>query len=302
MHHAIAMPAPAGLSALTDLDRVCFGFLADYEGSTRDHYQGHLNTFVTWCHQHQVDPLTAERTQVAMYVRYLSEVRGLRGSTVNTYLTPIKGFYRWAMLEGFIDRDPIVHARLPKVDYRQKYPLEREELRALRKAAKDLGGRHWALGELLIAHAFRISECTWLRIEECQEYERGHRVMRARRKGGKTKTIPMPISVSMAIDDAAGDRTRGPVITTLQGNQLGRGTAVGLLRTIHRHSGVTKPVNPHLIRASVITVHLDSGGDIREAQRLADHEDPRTTSRHYDLSKRNHDTHPVHISSARLTA
>jgi integrase len=55
------------------------------------------------------------------------------------------------------------------------------------------------------------------------------------------------------------------------------------------------------LRASVITVHLDGGGDIREAQRLADHEDPRTTSRHYDLSKRNHDTHPVHIVSARLT-
>lgn len=63
-----------------------------------------------------------------------------------------------------------------------------------------------------------------------------------------------------------------------------------------------KSVNPHLVRASVITVHLDSGGDIREAQRLADHEDPRTTSRHYDLSKNNHDTHPSHIVSARLTA
>lgn len=80
-----------------------------------------------------------------------------------------------------------------------------------------------------------------------------------------------------------------------------RGGAAGLVATIVRHSGIGRPVNPHLVRASTVTVLLDGGGDIREAQRLADHEDPRTTSRHYDLSKRNHDTHPAHIVSARLT-
>ncbi|GAA1138192.1 tyrosine-type recombinase/integrase [Nocardioides aquiterrae] len=302
MTHAIALPLPARLAALTDLERVAFGYLADYEGNTRTAYEYHLNAFLAWCHLHGVDPLTADRTTIALYVRHLSEERGLRGSTVNTAMTPVKGFYRWAMLEGFIDRDPVVHTRLPKVDYRKKYPLDREELRAIRRSAKQLGGRHWALGELLIAHAFRISECCDLLIENCQDVERGHRVMRVRRKGGKIRTVPMPAVVAMAIDDAAGDRTEGPVLVSIDGYKLHRSSATGLLNTVVRHSGVTKHVNPHLIRASVITTHLDGGGDIREGQRLADHEDPRTTSRHYDLSKSNHDTHPVHIVSARLTA
>lgn len=302
MSHAIAIPLAAGLSNLTEVQRVYFGFLADYEGKTRDAYEYHLQGWITWCERHRIEPLAADRTHVALYVRHLSEERGLRGSTVNTCITPIKGMYRWAMLEGFIDRDPVVHTRLPKVDYRQKYPLDREELRSIRRAAKALGGRHWALGELLIAHAFRITECCDLLIENCQDTERGHRVMRVRRKGGKVKSIPMPAVVAMAIDDAAGDRTDGPVLTTLAGKKMERSTATGLLNTIVRHAGVTKHVNPHLIRASVITSHLDGGGDIREGQRLADHEDPRTTSRHYDLSKTNHDTHPVHIVSARLTA
>lgn len=302
MSHAIALPLPSRLAALTDLERVAFGYLADYEGKTRTAYEYHLNAFFTWCQLHGIDPLTADRTVIALYVRHLSEERGLRGSTVNTSMTPIKGFYRWAMLEGFIDRDPVVHTRLPKVDYRKKYPLDREELRSIRRAAKELGGRHWALGELLIAHAFRISECCDLLIENCQDTERGHRVMRVRRKGGKIKTIPMPAVVAMAIDDAAGDRTEGPVLVSIDGYKLHRSSATGLLNTIVRRAGVQKHVNPHLIRASVITSHLDGGGDIREGQRLADHEDPRTTSRHYDLSKSNHDTHPVHIVSARLTA
>lgn len=302
MTHAIAMPTPAGLSTLTDLERVYFGYLADYEGSTRTGYEYHLTNYLTWCGLHQVNPLLADRTHVALYIRHLSEERGLRGSTVNTCMTSVKGFYRWAMLEGFIDRDPVVHTRMPKADYRSKYPLDREELRSIRRSAKELGGRHWALGELLVAHAMRISECCDLLIENCQDVERGHRVMRARRKGGKIRSIPMPAVVAMAIDDAAGARTSGPVLTTLDGRKMERAAATGLLNTIVRHSEVKRHVNPHLIRASVITSHLDGGGDIREGQRLADHEDPRTTSRHYDLSKTNHDTHPVHIVSARLTA
>ncbi len=302
MSHVIALPPAGGLATLTDLQRVYFGFLADYEGKTRAGYEYHLQRYLTWCQANQVEPLTADRTQVALFVRHLSEQLGLRGSTVNTAMTPVKGFYRWAMLEGYIDRDPVVHTRLPKVDYRKKYPLEREDLRAIRKAAKELGGRHWALSELLVAHALRITECCDLLIENCQDVERGHRVMHLRRKGGKISSVPLPAVVAMALDDAAGGRTAGPVLTTMDGRKMERSTATGLLKTIVRHSGVTTRVNPHLIRASVITVHLDGGGDIREAQRLADHEDPRTTSRHYDLSKSNHDTHPSHIVSARLTA
>lgn len=289
------------LVELTPLQRIFFGYLADYDGATRDGYEYHLNGFITWCDHRQIDPMTLDRTHAALYVRHLSEERGLRGSSVNTAMTPVKGMYRWAMLEGFLDRDPIVHIRLPRADYRQKYPLDRDELRKVRAAAKALGGRHWALGEMLTVHALRISEARGVLIENCQDIERGHRVMRFRRKGGSWSTTPMPIVVQMAIDAAAGGRASGPVITRLDGAPLGRGGATGLVRTILRRAGIDKPCNPHLIRGSTITVHLDGGGDIREAQRLAGHQDPRTTSRFYDLSKRNHDTNPVHIVSARLT-
>lgn len=301
VHHAIALPPAAHLASLTDLERCYFGYLADYDGNTRAGYEYHLKRFINWCTAMQVEPLTADRTHLSLYVRYLSEEVGLRGSTVNTGMTPIKGFYKWAMLEGFITADPAVHTRLPKVDYRQKYPLEKDEVRKFRGAAKRLGGRHWALGELLTVHALRISEAIGVQIENVQGTERGHRVMNLRRKGGKWTTVPMPIPVVMALEDAIGDRTHGPVITRKDGQPIGRSGATGLVNTIVRNAKLEHMVNPHLIRASVITVHLDGGGDIREAQRLADHEDPRTTSKHYDLSKRNHDTHPAHIMSARLT-
>lgn len=301
MHHAIAMPAPAGLSALTDLERVLLGFLADYHGNTHATYQENLRRFIGWCETYRVDPLTAERTHIALYVRHLTDL-GLRASTVSTYFVPVKGFYRWAFLENVIDRDPAVHVKLPRPDYRKKYPLDRDDLKALRRAGTKLGGRHWALTEMLVCEGMRIGECCGVQIENCQDVEGGHRVMRFRAKGGRWDTVPLPVTLAQAIDAAAGGRRAGPVLTTRDGRPMVRNTAVGLLRTVVRHSGLTRHVNPHLIRASSITFLVKGDGGIYEGQRLGRHEDPRTTSRHYDLSTSDHDTHPVHILSARLTA
>lgn len=124
--------------------------------------------------------------------------------------------------------------------------------------------------------------------------------MELRRKGGKVRKIPLPVAVLMALEAAAGDRTHGPVIACRDGRPLSRPGATGLVHTIVRHSAISRPVNPHLIRGSIITDTIEREG-LREGQRLADHEDPRTTSRSYDLSKDNFDTHPVHLVSARLT-
>ena len=193
----------------------------------------------------------------------------------STEITPVRGFYKWMFLEGHIVRDPAAHVRLPKVHFESKLPLSTDDLREIRRTAKDMGGRHWALAELLIVHALRISEATGLLIENYQDTEVGHRVMKFTRKGGKRAVIPMPVPVVMALDAAAGDRTSGPVIASLDGAQLSRSGATSL---------------------------LEDGLTLRDAQWLAGHSDPRVTSRHYDLGKGNHSRNPVHIMSARLTA
>lgn len=57
-----------------------------------------------------------------------------------------------------------------------------------------------------------------------------------------------------------------------------------------------------VLRASVITLLAKGDGGLDEGQRLADHEDQRTTRKHYHLDYDDYDTHPAHILSARLTA
>lgn len=308
MIETLDTPAPGALlgsdplDRLSPLQRAMFGYLADYTGLTRDLYEYHLKAYVTWCLEHGIDPLAADRTHVALYVRRCVDQLGHKASTVSTELTPVRGFYKWMFLEGLVDRDPAAHVRLPKVHLEPKQPLTKDELREIRRAGKDLGGRHWALAELLIVHALRISEASGLRIEDYQDTERGHRVMRFTRKGGRRATIPLPVPVLMALDAAAGGRDQGPVIVSRDGHPLTRSGATALLHTIVKRTSISRQVNPHLIRGSVITDGLEDGLSLREAQWLAGHSDPRVTSRHYDLGKLNHARNPVHVVSARLTA
>ena len=297
MHDAtVLLPT---LTELTPKQRVFFGYLAEREGPTREMYEYHLNRWFQWCDDQRLDPMTVERTHVAMYVRYLHEACGLKGSTVNSYCTPVKGFYSHAFHEGEIPRDPAANVKMPKVHYGKKPPLERSELRAISKAGREIGGRHWALTDLLMAMALRISECTWIQIENYQETERGHRVLKFRRKGGRWETKPIPVAVLMALDDAAAGRTEGPLLVAIDGQPLHRSSATGLLNTVVRRAGIGKTVNPHWIRSSVITDALEHGATLRDAQHLAGHLDPRTTAI-YDLGEYNHDNNPVHVQAARL--
>jgi len=59
----------------TDLSRAVNGYLARYKGLSRKHTRSDLRVFLTWCAGQELDPLTACRHQLELYVRWLQEVR-----------------------------------------------------------------------------------------------------------------------------------------------------------------------------------------------------------------------------------
>jgi integrase/recombinase XerD len=73
-----------------------------------------------------------------------------------------------------------------------------------------------ALITLMGMLGLRVSEACAVKIEDYQDIERGHRVLRLVGKGGKPATIPLPVPVLRALDAAAGDRTSGPAAAAQQ--------------------------------------------------------------------------------------
>jgi Phage integrase, N-terminal SAM-like domain len=105
-------------------------FLARYSGRTHSLYAYQLREWFAWCESNGVDPLVGvQRAHVELYIRGLGD-RGLMDSSVNTMMHAVRGYFRFAHIDGLIGSDPAVYARLPKVhgDESRTQGLDRLEL------------------------------------------------------------------------------------------------------------------------------------------------------------------------------
>lgn len=298
MTHATLTPAYT-LGTLPPYQAAAVSFLARYTGETHSLYHRYLQAWLDWCTTNELHPFDdVTRGHVELYIRELSETR--KASTVGSALSPVRGYYRWACLDGLIDRDPAAYARLPKVFYTRKPPVERTEIRRFLVAARDISPRHWALSQMLGVMGMRVSEACSIDVEQARHVEQGIRVLNYIGKGGKPAATPIPYQSLAAVDAAAADRRTGPLLTTLDGHRLTRHAAYRLIETINHKVGLDVHINPHYLRAISITQGREAGLSLEEMQEFARHEDPRTTRRHYDLSVLNHGSHPVHAIGARL--
>lgn len=135
-------------------------FLARYSARTHHLHQFQLREWFAWCERNGLDPLVGvQRAHVELYIRSLGE-RGLMDSSVVSMMNGVRGFFRFAHIDGLIPADPAVYARLPKVqrDESRTQGLDRLELIRFLQVAQTITVHHGALAYLLGINALRASE------------------------------------------------------------------------------------------------------------------------------------------------
>jgi integrase/recombinase XerD len=290
---SIVPSTPAGLVATAS--DVAAAFLLGYQARTRSAYGRDLRQWFDWCGEHGTTPLEATRGHVAAYARQSDEVDGLSPATVARRLAALSGFYRYAVDEDVIARNPVSAVRRPKVGSETTSTgLDRDELTALIGAAERDGPRTHALVLLLGLNGLRISEALAAQVGALST-ERGHRTLVILRKGGKRQTIPLAPRTAAAIDELVAGRREGPVFATASGAALDRPAVWRTLRRLAREAVPAKAesIHPHDLRHAFVTLALDAGAKLQEVQDAAGHADPRTTRR-YDRARDNLDRHPTY--------
>jgi len=138
-------------------------------------------------------------------------------------------------------------------------------------------------------------------------HDRGHRILRLTRKGGRRATAPLAPATVAALDAYLADRTEragvaadglaGPLLATRTGGRLDQAALWHLVRRLARRAGVLSwaQLSPHSLRHTAITLALDAGASLRDVQDYAGHADTRTTRR-YDHSRHNLDRSPTYTS------
>jgi len=276
-------------------DDVAAAFLLGYEASTRRAYETDLREWFQFCATHRLEPLEARRAHVDLFATKLREHDGRAPSTVARKLSSLSGFYRYAVDEDVIVRNPVSAVRRPKVGSEtQSTGLDKDELSALLSAARKDSSRTYALVMLLAMNGLRVAEALGADVGDLST-ERAHHVIRIRRKGGMLATVPLAPVTAQAIADYLEGRTTGPLFQTSTGKRLDQAT---LWRTLRRLAATAVPdkaltLHPHDLRHAFVTLSLDAGASLRDVQDAAGHADPRTTRR-YDRARYNLDRHPTY--------
>jgi integrase/recombinase XerD len=267
-------------------------YLARFKGSSREHTESDLRSFLTWCAERSLDPLAARRPHLELYIRWMQEIRRFKPSTVSRRFSVAAGFYRTCVIDGVLEHSPAEHVRRPAVPAESPtLGFTRLQFEALLTAARESAHPcDFALVAMLGLLGLRIFEATGGDLSDLGE-EHGHRVLRVCGKGSKVVLVPLPPAVSRAIDRAAGTRTHGPILLNSRGARMDRHAATRRLRRLADAAGVriTRP-HPHMLRHTFVTTMLDAGVDLRDVQIAARHADPRTTMR-YDRARKNLDRH-----------
>lgn len=209
-------------------------------------------------------------------------------------LSGVRSFYRFLLLDGYIENDPSELLESPTVGDHLPEVLTTEEVDQL-EAAIDLskweGHRNRAIIEVLFSCGLRVSELVTLRLSQLY-LEEGY--VRVVGKGDKERLVPISTKaineLMLWFDDRCHmDIRRGEedyVFLNRRGSHLTRTMILMIIKQLAVVAGITKTVSPHTLRHSFATALLEGGADLRAIQAMLGHESISTTEiyTHIDMT------------------
>jgi len=209
---------------------------------------------------------------------------GLAPRSAGRHLSALRGFCRYLIREGRLQRDPTEHAARARLGRRLPRPLSVDEIVELIDApdpSTPRGLRDRAMLSLMYASGLRVSELIQLKLSDV---DRARGVLAAYGKGGKRRLVPIGEVALAHLDEylaSLDGRRSAPPSGLLFYNRRGKPwTRQTVWKLVARHArarGIASHVHPHRLRHSFATHLLAGGADLRSVQTLLGHADIVTT-------------------------
>ncbi|MCV6588060.1 MAG: site-specific tyrosine recombinase XerD [Marinobacterium sp.] len=243
-------------------------------------YRRDLHHFACWLNERNCTLMQVERSWIQQHLDWRQQEK-LKASSTARLMSCLRGFYRFALREHWLEADPTLDLDSPKLPRLLPDSLTEADVEAL-LAAPDirtpLGLRDRTMLELLYAAGLRVSELVGMTLSRLDMVQG---VVRITGKGEKDRLVPVG-------DEALGWLKRYLVLLDVNvsgdvmfpgrgGGAMTRQTFWYRIKYYAQLAGIEKPLSPHTLRHAFATHLLNHGADLRVVQLLLGHSDLSTT-------------------------
>lgn len=264
-----------------------------YSVNTLDAYMRDLDKLVRYLAAEQVHVTEVKLEQLEHFAASISDL-GIGPRSLARILSGVRQFYRFLVLDGYMEDDPTELLESPKQPNHLPEVLSTAEVDLLEQAidlSKWEGHRNRAIIEVLFSCGLRVSELINLKLSNLYVDEQFIRVMG---KGSKERLVPIsPRALeelnywfSMRNEMSIKPGEEDYVFLNRRGHHLTRTMILIMIKRYAAEAGIKKTISPHTLRHSFATSLLEGGADLRAIQAMLGHESIGTTEiyTHIDTS------------------
>lgn len=264
-----------------------------YSVNTLDAYLRDVDKLFRYLAVEQVDVLDVKLEDLEHFAAFISDL-GIGPRSLARILSGVRQFYRFLVIDGYLEVDPTELLESPKQPDHLPEVLSTAEVDLLEQAidlSKWEGHRNRAIIEVLFSCGLRVSELTNLKLSNLYIEEQYIRVMG---KGSKERLVPISPRALDELNYWFADRNvmkikpgeEDYVFLNRRGQHLTRTMILIMIKRYAVEAGIKKTISPHTLRHSFATSLLEGGADLRAIQAMLGHESIGTTEiyTHIDTS------------------
>ena len=255
-----------------------------YSANTLDAYMRDVDKLFRYLAVEQVDVLDVKLEDLEHFAAFISDL-GIGPRSLARILSGVRQFYRFLVIDGYLEVDPTELLESPKQPDHLPEVLSTAEVDLLEQAidlSKWEGHRNRAIIEVLFSCGLRVSELTNLKLSNLYIEEQYIRVMG---KGSKERLVPISPRALDELNYWFADRNvmkikpgeEDYVFLNRRGQHLTRTMILIMIKRYAVEAGIKKTISPHTLRHSFATSLLEGGADLRAIQAMLGHESIGTT-------------------------
>lgn len=255
-----------------------------YSEHTIDAYMRDIEKLSSFLEAEKIDVLDVRLEDLERFIACMSEL-GIGARSLSRVLSGIRHFYRFLILDGYLEIDPTELLESPKQPKHLPEVLSTAEVDIILNSidlTKWEGQRNKAIIEVLFSCGLRVSELTSLKISNLYFQEQYVRIMG---KGSKERLVPISPRAIEELNYWFLDRSQMKikegeddyVFLNRRGSHLTRTMILIMLKRYAYAAGIKKTISPHTLRHSFATALLEGGADLRSIQAMLGHESIVTT-------------------------